>query len=148
MDDFSKKSTCGKCYWVRTIILTAVLLVTLGFVIFQKDGFMVSRKYINDMKVPKTTLEAKYELKNNPELVKTDMERYLANQSGSRSINMKGNVTFRQEFVAKKDKLTKVQMFFSNAGNYKAKGKVTVSLLDAKNRRSAEIGRASCRERV
>lgn len=138
MDDFSKKSTCGKCYWVRTIILTAVLLATLGFVIFQKDGFMVSRKYINDMKVPKTTLEAKYELKNNPELVKTDMERYLANQSGSRSIDMKGNVTLRQEFVAKKDKLTKVQMFFSNAGNYKAKGKVTVSLLDAKNRRIAE----------
>ena len=105
MDDFSKKSTCGKYYWVRTIILTAVLLATLGFVIFQKDGFMVSRKYINDMKVPKTTLEAKYELKNNPELVKTDMERYLANQSGSRSIDMKGNVTLRQEFVAKKDKL-------------------------------------------
>ena len=51
---------------------------------------------------------------------------------------MKGNVTLRQEFVAKKDKLTKVQMFFSNAGNYKAKGKVTVSLLDAKNRRIAE----------
>ena len=89
MDDFSKKSTCGKCYWVRTIILTAVLLATLGFVIFQKDGFMVSRKYINDMKVPKTTLEAKYELKNNPELVKTDMERYLANQSSSRSMSPK-----------------------------------------------------------
>jgi hypothetical protein len=122
----------------RKIVLVLILIACLIFIFMQKDSFLKSRVFLNDVKVPFISETHRSNIQDHPETVTNDMRRYQARAVTTKKISMKGTKTIKQRFIAQESRLSLTKIFFNNPDSYQSRGTVTVSLENKNGKTLAE----------
>ncbi|MDD6154146.1 MAG: hypothetical protein PUB39_01045 [Eubacteriales bacterium] len=129
----------GKEFSIKKVILMVLMTACMLFICSQYQSFLSDHLFIGDTLVSKHNVseERISELEENPTLAKGYDEKYYAGVVPTyKKLSMKGNVEIRQTFIAKENHLDTVYIYMENPEGYRGTGKLTVSVLDDKGRRS------------